>query len=91
MLTDDEILEVAGRDDGDLDAICEELVTRANAAGGNDNTTVVMCRVEADETAEAAEPQPKKEPAPPVAGGAIELLEKAGGIEAFLERAARQR
>jgi protein phosphatase len=83
MLTDEEILEVAGRDDDDLDAICDELITRSNAAGGNDNTTVVMCRVEPAE-AEAEAP-------PPVAGGAIELLEKAGGIEAFLERAARQR
>jgi PPM family protein phosphatase len=88
MLTDDEILEVAVKDDADLDPVCDELVARANAAGGNDNTTVIICKVDADESDDA---DAKPEPPPPIAGGAIELLEKAGGIDAFLERAARQR
>lgn len=45
MLHDHEILEVAGSD-GALADICHVLVDRANAAGGNDNTTVVLVRVE---------------------------------------------
>ncbi|MBW2453747.1 MAG: serine/threonine-protein phosphatase [Deltaproteobacteria bacterium] len=58
MLTDAEILETMNGADT-LDAICERLVTRANAAGGNDNTTVVVARVEPDETESAdSEPAP---------------------------------
>ncbi|MFC1737395.1 Stp1/IreP family PP2C-type Ser/Thr phosphatase [Candidatus Hydrogenedentota bacterium] len=33
-------------EDGDLDAICEQLVKLANDRGGNDNITVVLVRVE---------------------------------------------
>ncbi len=44
MLTDPEILETFSAADS-LEAICDQLVTKANAAGGNDNTTVVVARV----------------------------------------------
>ena len=44
MLTDPEILETFSDADS-LEAICDQLVTKANAAGGNDNTTVVVARV----------------------------------------------
>ncbi len=47
MLTDEEISSICTESD-DLDAVCDELISRANAAGGNDNTTVVMVRVESD-------------------------------------------
>jgi len=56
MLTDAEILETLVETDV-LEEICERLVTRANAAGGNDNTTVVVARVEPDQ-AESADSEP---------------------------------
>ncbi len=68
MLTDQSILEVIAKDD-DLEARCRELIAEANNAGGNDNTTVVMVRVEA-----AVEGKKPEEPADPVQGGAIEAL-----------------
>ncbi len=61
MLTDAEILETMSGADALAD-ICDRLVTRANAAGGNDNTTVVVARVEPDETESAdSEPAPTEE------------------------------
>ncbi len=53
MLTDAEILETIGEADS-LEAICDRLVTRANAAGGNDNTTVVVARVDPDDAEDHA-------------------------------------
>lgn len=89
MLTDEEILEIcmqshSENDEEEMDAICEELITRANAAGGNDNTTVVMVRVDDsdDEEDTAADGD---SPGEPVAGGAITLIEEQGGLDAFLE------
>ena len=79
MLTDDEIL--AAFDHADLDRVCDELVDRANEAGGNDNTTVVVVHVEEeddkkvddDEGDEAGESYP-----PPTSGGAIDVLGEQG-------------
>jgi protein phosphatase len=79
MLTDDEILDICTANEN-MDAACEELIARANAAGGNDNTTVVMVRVEDGEDDEDDDGEP-------VAGGAIELIEEQGGLDAFLEEA----
>lgn len=50
-VTDDEIAEVAGRND-DLEDACERLVGLANARGGEDNVTVVLVGCDANETAE---------------------------------------
>ena len=77
MLTDEEILEICNADE-DMDAICDELITRANAAGGNDNTTVVMVRVADQEDDDSKSKDP-------IAGGAIKLLEEQGGLDAFLD------
>lgn len=79
MLNDSEILEICASDE-DMSTICDELIARANAAGGNDNTTVVLVRVEALE--EGDDPKPAGEP---IAGGAIELIEEQGGLDALLE------
>lgn len=79
MLSDNEILEICTSSD-DMGTICDELVARANAAGGNDNTTVVLVRVDALE--EGDDPKPDGDP---IAGGAIELIEEQGGLDAFLE------
>lgn len=79
MLTDDEILEICTSSE-DMDEICSELITRANAAGGNDNTTVVMVRV--DDPEDEKDAQPKGDP---IAGGAIQLIEERGGLEAYIE------
>lgn len=49
MLDDEEIQVVlSGGRNGDLDALCRELVERANERGGVDNVTVVVVRVEGD-------------------------------------------
>ncbi|MCC6526718.1 MAG: serine/threonine-protein phosphatase, partial [Polyangiaceae bacterium] len=45
MISDQEILEVCSAELS-LDEVCDQLIQRANAAGGNDNTTVVLARVE---------------------------------------------
>lgn len=45
MLSDDEMLAVVEEEDS-LDAACSRLVREANEAGGNDNITVVLARVE---------------------------------------------
>jgi len=45
MLSDDEILEIVQADDS-LDGACSTLVREANEAGGVDNISVVMARVE---------------------------------------------
>lgn len=49
MVSDAEILETVQSKES-LDDVCQALVERANAAGGVDNTTVVLARVEAEET-----------------------------------------
>jgi protein phosphatase len=79
MLTDDEILAICTADD-DMDHVCEELIRRANAAGGNDNTTVVFVRVDAPDEGEDDKPSGH-----PVSGGAIALIEEQGGLDAFLD------
>lgn len=45
MLEDDEMLVILQEEDS-LDAACSRLVREANEAGGNDNITVVLARVE---------------------------------------------
>ncbi|HEY3358282.1 MAG TPA: Stp1/IreP family PP2C-type Ser/Thr phosphatase [Polyangia bacterium] len=45
MLTDDEIRDIA-RAEPDLDKACEKLIAAANGAGGVDNITVVLARIE---------------------------------------------
>ncbi len=75
MLGDEEILDVC-LGEADLGLVCEELITRANAAGGNDNTTVVLVKVDDGDDDPAGGP---------VVGGAIELIEMQGGLEAFLD------
>jgi protein phosphatase len=77
MLSDEEILGVVKGHLGELEAGCDELVQKANAAGGNDNTTVVMVYVDPDES--DADPVEG-----PVAGGALELIEQQGGLEALV-------
>jgi len=49
MVSDDEILAtvLAGKS---LEDVCQALVSRANAGGGVDNTTVIVAKVEEDET-----------------------------------------
>lgn len=77
MLTDEEIFSIYESDADDLEAVCSTLISRANAAGGNDNTTVVLVHVEDAEPGELQTP---------FAGGAIELIEKQGGLEAFVSQ-----
>jgi protein phosphatase len=50
MLTDDEILGALARHAQDPEAACRELVDLANSRGGEDNITVIVCRVTEDET-----------------------------------------
>jgi len=45
MMEDDEMLQVV-KAEPDLDRCCERLVEQANAAGGVDNITVALARVE---------------------------------------------
>ena len=45
MVSDDEINRIMGGSE-DLDAMCRELVERANVNGGADNITVVLARIE---------------------------------------------
>lgn len=81
MLTDEEILDICtSKEKEDMDAACDELITRANAAGGNDNTTVVMVSVDPADDGDVGPPSGE-----PIAGGAISLIEEQGGLEAFLE------
>jgi PPM family protein phosphatase len=46
MISDRQILEIV-RGAGDLDAACSALIAAANAAGGEDNVTAVLVRVDA--------------------------------------------
>jgi serine/threonine protein phosphatase PrpC len=78
MLGDQRILEIVTHDD-DLDARCNELIDEANGAGGNDNTTVVMVRVEAASNGKTAEPHEAFQ------GGAIEALLARPDLAAMLE------
>jgi serine/threonine protein phosphatase PrpC len=56
MVSDEQILEtlLAGKS---LEEMCQALVSRANAGGGVDNTTVILAKVEEEEpaTTEATE------------------------------------
>jgi PPM family protein phosphatase len=45
MITDDQIKRVTAAE-GDLDRIAERLISAANEAGGKDNITVVLARIE---------------------------------------------
>ncbi|MEM1033269.1 MAG: protein phosphatase 2C domain-containing protein [Myxococcota bacterium] len=72
MLSDEEILAIHGDHGDDLERFCGTLIRRANAAGGNDNTTVVAVHVD--------DAPPTGDTDGPTAGGAIELIE---GSEAF--------
>ena len=47
VMPDEEIAEVVAAGT-DLDGVCEELVKRANAAGGPDNVTALLLQVDAD-------------------------------------------
>ncbi|HHH11635.1 MAG TPA: serine/threonine-protein phosphatase [Sorangium sp.] len=67
MLSDVEILN-AVNDCDDLDELCDQLVQRANDAGGNDNTTVVTVRV-----SEGDDDEHKQER--PAVGGAIDTYD----------------
>jgi len=49
MVTDEEILDIVTRAKT-LDEACEVLISRANLAGGTDNITAVLARIEADAT-----------------------------------------
>lgn len=84
MLADEEILDVVS-DENELSGICERLIEKANAAGGNDNTTVVAIKVVAATDQDDADDEQDEEETAPSAGGAIEALEKQGGIEALLD------
>ncbi|MEM9692631.1 MAG: protein phosphatase 2C domain-containing protein [Myxococcota bacterium] len=79
MLSDDEILDIVLKEGPEgLDKACAELISRANAAGGNDNTTVVMVTLAEPDDAEA------EADLEPVAGGAIAIIEEQGGVDALL-------
>ncbi len=60
MLNDAEILEVVTTS-STLDEACRTLIGRANLAGGNDNITVVLARVEDDDQA-TEQPPPAASP-----------------------------
>lgn len=64
MISDEEILEAALSEEP-LDEICDNLIDLANAAGGNDNTTVVMIEIKDDDNEADDDLQ---------CGGAIELI-----------------
>jgi protein phosphatase len=76
MLTDDEIL--AAFDHDELDRVCGELVDRANEAGGNDNTTVVVIRIESEDAKQGEDDE--VEHAEPITGGAIDVLAEQGQL-----------
>ncbi len=79
MLSDDEILATVGAED-ELDEICRKLIDKANAAGGIDNTTIVMARV-----GQAPGDEEEPEVGETVAGGAIEVLLKDAEHAAILQ------
>ncbi len=59
MLTDDEVEAIVGGD-ADADAACDELIARANDAGGDDNITAIVARFDephVEEVELSAEPQ----------------------------------
>jgi protein phosphatase len=68
MLGDPSILEIVTKD-ADLEARCRELIEEANGAGGTDNTTVVLARIDSANDG-------KRDQAPQAVrhGGAIEAL-----------------
>jgi serine/threonine protein phosphatase PrpC len=83
MLTDEEILAIVNTDRPRLE-ICEELIVKANNAGGNDNCTVVI--VDLEKPGDDDEEDDKDEKMPdPEAGGAIELIEQQGVLDSLLE------
>ena len=79
MLTDQKILEVVIRDEN-LEARCAELIAEANNAGGSDNTTVGMMRVENAPDAKKGEELPDL-----IQGGAIEALMAKPELAAVLD------
>jgi serine/threonine protein phosphatase PrpC len=69
MLSDEEIFQVTSKSSSPEER-CEELIERANLAGGNDNTTVVLITVGED----GGEPD-SEEMAKPQTGGAVSTLQ----------------
>ncbi len=63
LVTNDQILDIAKRQE-DLDAICKELIERANFFGGTDNITAVLALVEEGDPLVIADtpPAPSAEP-----------------------------
>mgnify|MGYP000494038967 FL=1 len=45
MVTDPQIADIL-RSESDLDNGCERLIRAANDAGGTDNITAILCRIE---------------------------------------------
>jgi protein phosphatase len=86
MLNDDEILSIVNTKDPLAD-ICEELILKANQAGGNDNTTVVIVDVEApkEKSEDGDDDEDEEEVPEPEAGGAIELIEQQGVLDSLLD------
>jgi protein phosphatase len=62
MVTDDEMLDIVGQH-GDVKGAVEELVKRANAAGGEDNITVVLVAVKEEGTPYRGGPRDDPSPA----------------------------
>jgi protein phosphatase len=58
MVADEEILELVARAEGDLDAAADALVAAANAAGGEDNVTVVLVAIAEGAPAAAGDGHP---------------------------------
>jgi protein phosphatase len=77
MVRDDEILAVASSVDGHPQRIADALIDAANAAGGEDNITVVLFEIVEGEPGTAPPPEPPTKvaapPAPPPASPASDV------------------